>query len=162
MHLIRLGVSGFVSCAGTMIAGSLVASVLVAGGCSEAPSDAALPEPDQVYSDVRARVDAVPTSGPLGEPLLLRHEAIPDFVGANGEVYQNRDGTPGMKAMSMPFPEVAPQVSLDGLTPGQPVTFSFAVAWEAGSPRYWVTQISPLPEGTSLDLPSDEPIEPAP
>lgn len=140
----------------------LVATVGLVPGCDDASQSPAFPEPDQIYSDVRGRVTALPGDGPVGMPLSIRHEAIPEFVGADGRVNVNSDGSVGMKAMEMPFPEMAPGVSLDGLSQGDPISFEFAVAWDGRSPRYWITSIEELPADTTLDLPTveDAPADP--
>lgn len=95
----------------------------------------------QVY-EVRGQVTALPDpSDPLSN-LRLRHEAVADFVGMDGEVV-------GMESMNMPFP-VAEGLSLEGLEVGDPVTFTLEVDWD-GDPAYRVTRIERLPEGTELD-----------
>lgn len=71
---------------------------------------------------------------------MIAHDAIPDFVGPNGQ-------TVGMRAMTMPFPAIAPDVSLDGLERGTDVTFTFRVDY-AADPKYVVTNITPLPTPT--------------
>jgi hypothetical protein len=137
-------------------------SIALLSACGESGSEpVAFPEPDQIYSDVRGRVTALPSDGPAAMPLSIKHEAIPEFIGSDGVVYVNRDGTPGMKAMDMPFPEMAETVSLDELAVGEPVAFEFAVAWDGTSPRYWVTSIEPLPMDTELELPGEAPIDDA-
>ena len=110
-----------------------------------------------MYRDVRGRVTSLPTGGALSQPLFIRHEAIPDFVGADGEVHVNADGALGMKAMEMPFPEMAPGVSFDGIDAGDPVAFDFAVAWDGRSPRYWITRVEELPADTELEIALDVP-----
>ncbi|MEM7756289.1 MAG: copper-binding protein [Planctomycetota bacterium] len=136
-----------------------IGAAVVLSACGESGTQAApFPEPEQVYSDVRGRVTFLPDGRPTSMPLSIKHEAIPEFVGSDGSVYVNRDGTPGMKAMEMPFPEMAPGVTLDDLEVGEPVLFEFAVAWENASPRYWVTAIEALPMDTELDLPGEAPV----
>ena len=134
---------------------SVVSAALLSACGESATETVAFPEPDQVYSDVRGRVTALPGGGPASMPLSIKHEAIPEFIGSDGLVYVNRDGTPGMKAMDMPFPEMADGVSLESLAVGEPVAFEFAVAWDGTSPRYWVTSIEPLPAETELELPGE-------
>ena len=90
---------------------------------------------------MRGQVTALPDpSDPLSN-LRLRHEAVDDFVGMDGEVV-------GMDSMNMPFP-VAEGLSLEGLEVGDPVVFTLEVDWD-GDPAYQVTRIERLPEGTEL------------
>ncbi len=124
---------------------------LAACGPAEEP-EAALPEAQQVYTGVRGEVAALPTEGPAAQPLMIHHEAIPDFAGADGQVHQNADGTPGMKSMTMPFPAFAPGVSLEGIEAGDKVAFELSVAWENGRPTYWISGIEELPADTELDF----------
>jgi len=145
----------------TAAATTLAATLCLCAGCGESPPAAAFPEPDQVYSDVRGRVTVLPGEGPIADPLHIKHEAIPEFVGWDGQVHVNRDGSTGMNAMEMPFPEIAPGVSFEGIEPGDPVAFEFAVAWDGRAPRYWLTAVSELPADVELELPSEAPaVEP--
>jgi Copper binding periplasmic protein CusF len=78
------------------------------------------------------------------QSLQIHHEAIPDFKGRSGAVT-------GMKEMIMPFPDIAPQVSLSGLSPGAAVEFTFEVRWDA-PPRTLVVRLVPLAPETPLHL----------
>jgi len=75
--------------------------------------------------------------------LVIRHEAIDDFRGIDGEVV-------GMDSMSMAFP-VAGGVDLAGVEPGAKVSFTLEVEWE-GEPPYRVTRIAALPADTELEF----------
>lgn len=75
--------------------------------------------------------------------LVIRHEAIDDFRGIDGEVV-------GMNSMSMAFP-VADGVDLAGVEPGAKVAFTLEVEWE-DEPPYRVTRIEALPADTELDF----------
>lgn len=128
-----------------------LAAPLALTGCGPAEEPRApLPEAQQVYSGVRGQVTSLATEGPGAQPLMIHHEHIPDFVGATGEVHQNADGTPGMKAMTMPFPELAPGVSLEGIDAGDKVAFELSVAWEGTRPTYWISAIEELPADAEL------------
>lgn len=130
----------------------LVAGLLAAcGGGEPAAPEAEEPSgpPDQTYT-VRGEVVALPDLERGAErQLRVRHEAIPDFVGFEGEVV-------GMASMVMPFP-VAAGVDLEGLEAGDPVEMTFEVRWE-GSPPLQVVELRRLPEGTELDFGNEEPL----
>ena len=108
---------------------------------AETPGAAVL-EPRQVYT-VRGRVMSLPSSN--GKQLFeIHHEEIAGFVGKSGKVV-------GMKEMIMPFPDLAPGITLDGLAAGDPVEFVFEVRWDA-PPRTLITRISKLPSDVVLNL----------
>jgi hypothetical protein len=128
----------------------LLAVLLGCGGDGRAPAeDEPATPPDQSYS-VRGEVVALPDPRrPDDRQLRVRHEAIPDFVGFEGEVV-------GMASMSMPFP-LAAAVDLEGVEPGDPVEMTFEVRWE-GSPPIRIVELRELPPGTELDFDSEEPL----
>ena len=136
----------------TLLTALLVASVLGAcGGDRPAPAEEEEPAtpPDQSYS-VRGEVVALPDERrPDDRQLRVRHEAIPDFVGFDGEVV-------GMASMSMPFP-LAAKVDLEGVEPGDPVEMTFEVRWE-GTPPIRIVDLEELPPGTALDFETQEPL----
>lgn len=105
--------------------------------CS-APSAA---PPDASYT-VRGEIVRLPPA-PGGE-ILIRHEAIPDFRGMNGEIV-------GMDAMTMPFP-LAPEAKLDGLAVGDRVEFLLELRWQDARSPVAVARIAKLPAGTALDF----------
>ena len=78
----------------------------------------------------------------------LHHEAIPGFVGRDGQAS-------GMESMTMPF-ELEKGVSLEGVAVGDPVEIKLHVDWSADL-AVVVTALSELPAGTKLDLPGLEP-----
>ena len=99
-------------------------------------------EPTDVQRyDVRGIVRQLP--GPGGQELMIRHEAIPDFVNSSGEAV-------GMDAMTMGFP-VADEVDLSAFAPGDSVRFVFEVRW-GGSPPLRLTSMEELPPGTALEF----------
>lgn len=98
----------------------IVLGVLLAVACSEEPEAAA----GDTYT-VRGKVVQV-LEPPVGPEVQIAHEAIPDFVGRDGEVV-------GMAPMTMGFP-AGDEVDLSGLEPGTPVEFTFRVDWEADRP----------------------------
>ncbi len=118
----------------------LVALPLLAALACQRASDArpAAAVAGQRYT-VRAEVVALPPRP--GDPLMLRHEPIPDFVDRSGAVV-------GMRAMVMPFP-VSAEVPLAGLAPGDKIRFTLSVDWAQG--RYLVERIERLPPETALE-----------
>ena len=93
--------------------------------------------------EVRGLVESLPDPATGAGELRIRHEAIPDLVGASGEVEP-------MPAMTMPFP-VGEAVGLDGLDAGDPVRFELRVDWQAARPVA-VTAMEKLPADTELAL----------
>jgi Cu/Ag efflux protein CusF len=94
---------------------------------------------------VRGLVRQLPADG---RDFTLEHEAIPAFVGRDGEAS-------GMMSMTMPF-ELEKGVSLDGVEVGDPVEIQLHVDWSADL-AVVVTALRELPAGTKLDLPAAEP-----
>jgi Cu/Ag efflux protein CusF len=97
---------------------------------------------------VRGEVLRLPPAGAPGQ-LVLRHEAIPDFVDSSGAVA-------GMEAMAMPF-DVAPAVRLDGMSVGDKVEAVLAVDWARPSLR--IEELRRLPPQTALRLGKTPPEE---
>jgi Cu/Ag efflux protein CusF len=89
---------------------------------------------------VRGEVVQAPTPVAAGVQVLVRHEAIDDFVDASGKVT-------GMDAMVMPF-DVAPPLSAKELSAGDKVEIRFTMDWRG--PRLRVDRIERLPPGTAL------------
>ena len=101
---------------------------------------------------VRGRVAQLPEPEAMPpRDLQISHEAIEDFRGADGEVMEN-NGRRGMAAMTMPFPNVADEVSFEGIEVGDPIEFEFEVAWSGRAPNYTVTSVRELPADVELDL----------
>lgn len=107
---------------------------------------AACPKPEQPRADpsaprytVRGEVVQVKDE-PSGRTLLVRHEAIPDFVNSSGERV-------GMSAMVMPF-QVGPAVRDVELKPGDRVRLRFAVDWKVNAME--IESIEQLPASTAL------------
>jgi len=132
-HRAALGVA-FFCCA--MVALSACEKRQASPSPSPAPTAWAdgLPPADQTYT-VRARIVALPGQSP-GQFLQVHHEAIPEFIGKNGEKV-------GMKEMTMDFPALAGPSLLDGLAVGASVEMTFEVRWKSG-PRSLVTRLVPL------------------
>ncbi len=107
----------------------------VATACEKEPE-----VPPEIYQ-VRALVRHLPEPDEARPEILVRHEAIPSFKNADGEVV-------GMETMSMPFP-LADTGLIADLEAGDRVELTFEVSWHGGNPLK-VTAIEKLPEGTQL------------
>lgn len=120
-------------------AGVLAAAIFaMLGGCGgNAPAPAA-----DVYT-VRGVVAKLPQADGRDGDLYIHHVPIPGFRDERGKVV-------GMMSMTMPFP-VAAGVSLAGIAPGDPVEFTFTVAWKQPV-GYQVIRIQKLPAGTVVDF----------
>lgn len=117
-------------------------------GCGEAGSESqesSLP-PAQSYT-VAGTIVELPSTEPPGQDLSIRHDEIPEFVGRSGEAT-------GMRAMTMPFPHIADDVSLEGLAVGTDVRFTFLVDY-AADPIYIVTDLEPVPAVAESELEPD-------
>jgi len=110
---------------------------LLLGACSAPPPPA--PAGARVYV-VRGEVVQPPSPVAAGTQVLVRHEAIDDFVDASGKVV-------GMDAMIMPFDAPTPVVARD-LAAGDKVAVRFSMDWK--EPRLRVEGIERLPPGTVL------------
>jgi hypothetical protein len=108
---------------------------------SAPPASPAAGEGVRTYT-VRGEVVAPPSAEGGATQLLVRHEAIDDFVDATGKVV-------GMAPMVMPF-QVPGQVSASGLSTGDKVEIRFTMDWKG--PRLRVERIDRLPAGTVLRL----------
>lgn len=93
-------------------------SLLVTLAACEAAKQPAATAP-QTY-DVRGEVLRLPAAG--SREILIRHEAIPGFRNEAGKVV-------GMEAMTMPF-TLAEGAAVEGLAPGDVVSFTLETRWE--------------------------------
>lgn len=108
---------------------------LAACSASAPPADAG----GRAYT-VRGEVVQAPAPVASGAQVLVRHEAIDDFVDATGKVV-------GMDAMVMPF-DVAPPLTAKDLAVGDKVEVRFSMDWKG--PRLRVERMERLPPGTPL------------
>lgn len=123
---------------------ALAAAALVAAGCAGNGGNAAPATSAEIETyESRGVVVRVPDPADPLSDLVIRHEAIDDFRGIDGEVV-------GMRSMSMPFP-VAPGVDLTAIEPGSKVAFTLEVEWE-GEPPYRVVRIEELPADAELEF----------
>ena len=111
--------------------------LLVLAACSASQPQG--PAGARVYL-VRGEVVAPPSPVAAGTQVLVRHEAIDDFVDSTGQVV-------GMDAMVMPF-DVAPPLSARDLAVGDKVEVRFSMDWK--EPRLRVERMDRLPRGTAL------------
>ncbi len=134
-----------------VIASLAIAAALLVG-CKSGETKSAPPAPPAAtegwdlphvsrYS-VHGEVVRLPLEGAPTRELVIRHERIPDFKGAGGDVV-------GMDAMAMPFP-LAPEVAVEQLEVGDKLTFEFAMDWQNN--RYRIEKIQELPRDTVLDF----------
>ncbi len=132
------------------------ACFFVCAGCDRGVDTAAPPSGSQNANEpaplthtyhTRGIIQSLPEANKPTAELMIQHEAINDFVDGKGAVV-------GMNAMTMPFPRLAPGVSLDGLAVGDKISFSFTNTWtgpEATRKPAWVIDtISKLPAETEL------------
>ncbi len=117
------------------LAGALL--VLVASaGCEREPA-----APPETYR-VRAQVRQVPKPDDARGELYVRHEAIPSFKNAGGEVV-------AMDSMSMSFP-LADVTLAAGIAAGDRIEMEFEVSWSGSGNPLQVTAVEKLPEDTLL------------
>lgn len=116
----------------------LLLGVLAACQPAKAPAPAA---PPRTY-EVKGEVMRLPAAG--SRAIVLSHEAIPDFQSADGK-------TVGMDAMTMPF-GLAEGVSVEGLAPGDRVTFTLETRWELDRDPVRVIRIAKDDAIYKLDL----------
>ena len=91
---------------------------------------------------VRGQIVSLPVEGDPASGLRIHHEAIPTFVGEDGQMV-------GMDAMTMGFTP-ATGVSLDGLEEGDKVAFTLRVNFAAN--RIEVAEFKELADDTELDF----------
>jgi hypothetical protein len=120
------------------------------------PTDPATYEGGQAYT-VRGVIAQLPSDGPPPAELKIHHEHIPDFIGENGEIFVNNEGIPGMKAMVMAFPNLAPGIPLESLEVGDKIEFEFLVRWEnkpgGGRSASWlVSRVTNLPDDAEISF----------
>ncbi len=118
--------------------------ITTSAGCDREPTP-----PPESYR-VRGLVRQLPAPNKANGDVLVKHEAIPSFKDADGEIV-------GMESMSMPFP-LADVALITGVEVGDRIDMEFEVSWHGGNPLK-VTAIEKLPEGTRLAF---EKAEPAP
>lgn len=120
----------------------LLACLPIAQGCGGS-SDSGPEAPAPALYSVRGVIRQVRPVDDGKIQVSVLHEAIPDFVGINGDVV-------GMKSMTMPF-TVADTVELTGLEPGSRVRFELSVDWNRAEPGL-ITALETLPDDAILSF----------
>lgn len=105
----------------------------VAAGTEEGPD---------VYH-IRGEVITVPVAGDAQSTLSIHHQAIDDYKGIGGEIW-------GMDSMTMPF-EVAEDVDLAGIAPGDKIAFTLEVDWFGDTPQQ-ITAIEKLDPAAEIEF----------
>lgn len=131
------------------LAAACVCAIVATGpvGCAKKPAE----DPDKAAEaavrrhryTVRGQIISLPTPQ---QDLVVRHEAMPHFVGENGVM--------GMDTMSMGFPTIE-GMALEGLKPGDPVEMDFEVDFDIKTGKltgYRATAVRPLSPDTVLDF----------
>ncbi|MBB6430719.1 copper-binding protein [Algisphaera agarilytica] len=118
-------------------------------GCSDSgpqsgPEAVDSAEPTSTTYVVRGVISTLPYPDNPASSLNVKHEAIPDFVDAQGK-------TVGMDTMTMPFP-VADDLDLSSFSVDDKVEVTFVVTWGGEDQGWTATQLSPLPEDAELDF----------
>lgn len=117
---------------------------LLALACSTPPETPSTASSEARTYEVRGLVQKLPNGAtPAPQEILIRHEAIPDFVDIHGQQV-------GMDAMTMPFPVTQPAL-VDGIAVGDKISFQFEVSWESSPPLRMKT-IEKLPPETELSF----------
>jgi len=120
----------------------LLALFPIASACGGS-SDSEVEAPAPAVYGVRGVIRQARPAGAGKTQISVLHEAIPDFVGINGDVV-------GMKSMTMPF-TVADSVDLTGMEPGSRVHLELAIDWSRADPAL-ITAIGILPDDTVLSF----------
>ena len=113
--------------------------LLLTAACHQTEAPAAPTQNARDYQ-VRGLVNGVAADG---KEIQIHHEAIPEFVGIDGQ-------SEPMDPMTMPFP-VADPALLAGITKGDRIRFTFRVDWDGAMPLA-VTAIEKLPPETRLSF----------
>ena len=127
--------------------------VVMTGGCQSkhsAPSKSSASRQGTTYTyHLRGIIKGLPQPGQLPQSLTIKVGPIAHWVGLSGKVEP-------MMAMTMPY-QIAHGVTLNGITTGDKVAFTYKVNWTAD--RMVITQIKLLPANTviNLSMPADSP-----
>ncbi|MFH1573611.1 MAG: copper-binding protein [Acidobacteriota bacterium] len=129
---------------GFLLTAPAVATIMAGCGPTIGPLEKGQPlaAPAGHRYTVRGEIYQLPDPASPGSSLMIRHEAIPDFVNQRGERV-------GMTAMTMAF-DPAPGLSWPDLQVGDKVEFDLRVDWERS--RYEIVELRKLPPETPLTL----------
>jgi len=120
---------------------AVLASVAVAASCKEAAKAGKGDSAASVHRYVvRGEVVGIPAPGARAREIVLRHEAVDDFVDAAGQRV-------GMDAMVMPF-SVGPAEALSEIRVGDKVEAQLLVDWAV--PMLQLEHVKRLPADTRL------------
>ncbi|MEM6459154.1 MAG: copper-binding protein [Planctomycetota bacterium] len=125
---------------------ALLGVALTLAACGETETQAPGVEPIVNTYVTRGVVAQLPDAADATTALMIRHEAIPEFVGRSGEVEP-------MDTMTMQFPP-ADGLDLTGLSVGDKVAATFVVTWGGPDQGFETTEIETLPDDTELDFTS--------
>jgi len=138
---LSLGSAGVVRFSVLIVSGFALSSMVACSGPGEG-------EPAEVRRyQVRGQVVRPVDTSAAERSLWITHEAIPDFVGIDGEVE-------GMHSMTMPF-ALDPSLETSGLAKGTKVRFELTVDWAAAQAGT-ITAIEILPAETTLSFESSD------
>lgn len=125
-----------------------ILAIAVLGACGAPQEEPAAVEPAEAEAapasdlyDLRGEVTEMPAEA--DGKMYIRHEAIPDFKGADGEVQ-------GMDSMIMGFTP-AEDVSLDGVDIGTKIAFVVEMSW-GDAPGMTIREVEILAPETELDV----------
>lgn len=135
-------------------AASLLAAILAAAivlpACKKSESKPAVEQPT-IRKDrytVRGQVAMLPSADNPSSEFMVRHEAIPHFVGEGAEL--------GMDTMTMPFP-LAEGLAINAFKVGDKVELTFEVDFDTQSKKmlaYRAVGVTSIAPGTELDFSS--------
>jgi Cu/Ag efflux protein CusF len=124
---------------------ALVLPLVAGAGCRKDERES-MPSAGAKRYTVRGEVVRLADPATPGGEVMIRHEAIDDFVDRDGKVV-------GMAPMVMPF-AVEPSLAR-GLAVGDKVEIRFAVDWSG--PTFQVEHVGKLPAATQLRFVAEEP-----
>ncbi|KAA0215062.1 MAG: hypothetical protein DYG94_03545 [Leptolyngbya sp. PLA3] len=149
----------------TAIVATLVAAAVTLPACkkgTETPaaksSMNALAHPNETYT-VRGIIETLPDPADPRTQLTIHHEHIPNFKGKSGNLHVNSDGVTGMKAMTMPFDTLGPDVMLDQFQVGDKVEFVLNIAREP-TMSMAIVKMTKLPADTPISFDNKPNAEP--
>lgn len=125
----------------------IIAAAIATAACKK-QQPAAKPTTEIHTYTTRGQVAQLPVAGDDRTDFMVRHEAIPEFRGPQGER--------GMDTMVMPFPiRDEPAISLDGLAPGDKVQITFDVVFDLVKDQpvdWYAVKVEKLAADTALDF----------
>lgn len=132
-----------------LVAMAALAAMPAVAACRRAEEKPAPAAESNIRKDrytVRGLVVTLPEEGNPSAEFQVRHEAIPHFVGQDGEM--------GMDTMTMPFP-LAEGLSLAAIKVSDKIELTFEVDFDTAAKQltgYRAVALSVLPADTALDF----------